>query len=398
MEELGNINIDLNEIISNFKKVGKATRTVKWFTLQQDTLLQLENRINMVSAMEDESGVLKVALENCNRLLMKAKLLLIAVKIEQSKPDREKVELRGQGMNQIPEEPADLKRFNLKVAAAIIKEFWGDGTRTFDYVESIQYYADQVCSSEHEKVVDYIYRVSLKGHAKESFFSFSTKPTSVQQISDHLLSRFKPKETLAGIQRQIASCTQGGRSVSGYVSELEQLGSKLIRIQVAELGLEAKEIVIKMTNQSLLSSFKQGLMGEARMVVLAANTKSFATAIEIAMNAEANAQDNQDSGFVNTSDHKRKTGKKFYGNGQLNNNDYHSQPNNNNVRGQQYQNSSGQGRENTSFSGSSGGRRRVPPYNNSTHRINAVHDQGTEYPPTQNQSTETVQNNLEFFR
>lgn len=103
------------------------------------------------------------------------------------------------------------------------------------------------------------------------------------------------------------------------MSELEQLGNKLIRIQVGELGIDSKEFVVKTTNQSLLSACKHGLQGDTKVVLLAANPKSIAAAIEIALDAESSMKDNYDTGYVNANNKKRSSSK-LYNNGQSNNN------------------------------------------------------------------------------
>lgn len=178
--------------------------------------------------------------------------------------------------------------------------------------------------------------------------------------------------------------------MSGYVSELEQLGTKLIRIQVGELGLESKQFVVKLTNQTLLSAFKQGLEGEPRMVVLAANPKSFAAAIEIAMDAECSMQGAHDTGFINANDNRKKGGKKFYKNSQNTSYNYSQPPNSNDSREKYHQQQAWGPKKDNTPHGFSSGNRSQGSNNFNTQRVHMVNGQ-----PTQESQ---AQNNVEFFR
>lgn len=79
--------------------------------------------------------------------------------------------------------------------------------------------------------------------------------------------------------------------MSNYVAHLEQLGSKLRIIQLAEMGQGASEYIKQSTNQVMLSALKSGLNGDARLAVLAANPSQFHVTIEIAMSAEASGKE-----------------------------------------------------------------------------------------------------------
>lgn len=315
-------------------------------------------------------------------------MLLFDVRIEENKES-------SVGMVDVPlvtHESAKIKEFNLKEASNIIKEFWGDGSKVLDYVDAIQYYADTIDPSEHLKIVDYICRVSLKGSAKESLFVVTDKLTSITEITNHLIRRFKPKETLAGIQSQISNCKQHSRSVSSYVSELEQLGSKLIRIQVGEFGTAAKELIIKLADQSLLSAFKQGLRGDIRTAVLAANVHVFQTAVDIALTAEISLRDNND-GYVNTYAQRRRGGNQHYNNNSNRNQFYQpGQINNNN------KNSNDQGTHNGGYRNDNRGRGAGQSRGRGQyHNVHVVEQRGQQ--PTEIAAGLNEQdNNVEFFR
>lgn len=68
------------------------------------------------------------------------------------------------------------------------------------------------------------------------------------------------------------------------------------------------------------------------MVVLAANPKSFAAAIEIAMDTECSMQGAYDTGFINANDNRKKGAKKFYKNSQNTSYNYSQPPNSNDSR------------------------------------------------------------------
>lgn len=88
--------------------------------------------------------------------------------------------------------------------------------------------------------------------------------------------------------------------MSNYVAHLEQLGSKLRIIQLAEMGQGASEYIKH--NQVMLSTLKSGLNGDARLAVLAANPSQFFVAIEIAMSAEASGKERGETAGFSTLD------------------------------------------------------------------------------------------------
>ena len=196
---------------------------------------------------------------------------------------------------------ASLKmEFSLKVATSVIKEF--DGARAEsaqDWVDATCFYSDQLTQEGKDKLVKYIYQVSLKRRAKEAFRS--QEPRSVEEICNVILKRFKPLETLTSVQRMIAECYQGNRSVNTYVSELEELGNKYTSIQIAELGIGSKEHIRRSCEQLLISTLRQGLYGEGRIAVLAGKPSTFEEAVSIARNAEVIQRDVVDHQFANSS-------------------------------------------------------------------------------------------------
>lgn len=74
MESLQSITLDLNNIISNLKKVGKASRTLNWLVLQQDCILSLESTIDMIDEQEVATPELGNALEATRQLVVTAKV------------------------------------------------------------------------------------------------------------------------------------------------------------------------------------------------------------------------------------------------------------------------------------------------------------------------------------
>lgn len=185
--------------------------------------------------------------------------------------------------------------FNLKDAKSVIGEFNGYKNEVVDYVEAINYYNDSLKDTDKNKLIEFICKISLKGKAKDAV---TTKPATVEEIGKVLLARFKEKETITGLQKKLSEAMQGQRSVSNYVAHLEQVGSKLRVVLLAEMGQDASDYIKKATNQVMLSALKSGLNGDARMAVLAANPSRFDDAIGIALSAEASGKERGETAGV----------------------------------------------------------------------------------------------------
>ena len=71
---------------------------------------------------------------------------------------------------------------------------------------------------------------------------------------------------------------QGNSSVTQFANKIESLVACLNELQIAELGSQNRETVLKMNDQVVLSTFKNGIN---KTTVIAARSKSLNEAIQI---------------------------------------------------------------------------------------------------------------------
>ena len=77
-------------------------------------------------------------------------------------------------------------------------------------------------------------------------------------ITEKLLNRFKPKETLAQLSKKLGEARQGERSVARFAGDIEQLTAKINEIQINKDGLN-EETVAKINDGNALSALLSGL-------------------------------------------------------------------------------------------------------------------------------------------
>lgn len=119
-----------------------------------------------------------------------------------------------------------------KNASNFISDFNGS-TNVNEFIDLINYYSNTLKDdTEKNRFVDFLFNVSLKGPAKNTFIK---NPSSLKDLSEKLLSRFRGRDTVSSLQGEIGKCTKGSRSVSKFVSELENLGNKLSKLQIKKV-------------------------------------------------------------------------------------------------------------------------------------------------------------------
>ena len=185
---------------------------------------------------------------------------------------------------QIPETRIDHKmELDIKHASSVLKELSGEAGKVIDYVQTLKFYNKQLKEEAKPHFVEFVYALLLKGKAKAIFV---TQPVTLEEVCKTLLDRFKPRETVADISGRIGCCTQGNRDVSRFVAELETLGNKLVELQIAKQGVEAKDVLVKINEETVLSALKAGLRPELQGTVIAARPADFRAAVETALEAE----------------------------------------------------------------------------------------------------------------
>lgn len=301
-EVVNSIINDLKDISTKYTKIGRATRTNKWGALEEEILQGFENeliRIEQEEAEDSEEGIFEV-IKKAKELLTDCKKRLRGVNISDMDSRKDTSNEHGRGGK---------IEFKLKDACSYFsKEFTGEGTcNVMDFVTKVQFYHKQLVKDSEEVFAEFLYSSVLMGSAKRIFKGVA--PSTVDTITTALIDRFKKKETLAGIQQKITSCYQGNWKVDKYAAKLEELGIILSELNLAKHGVSAKSFILKSTEDTLLSSFKQGLNKEIQMVVIASNTDSLATAIDIALTAEAA---NRDMGidYANLTHNKKERGQR----------------------------------------------------------------------------------------
>lgn len=260
-------------------------------------------------------------------------------------------------------ESLNMAKFELATAIKLINTFEGENSDVLDFTRSVNYYAnsfgpedDKITECERKKLIDFLLNIKIKGHARQIFLR---TPTSIKQLCDQLLKRFKPRETMADLTDKLHSVSQEQRTVDNFAKEIELLSYKLLQLQMIGKSDDAEGTVREMNEFTVVEAFKRGLRRELKDAVVAARVTTLGDAIDIAQAAESAHRDEPNNimamearnNFGNITDNRRK--KNRYSNNQYTNN---SGPSPNYTRGQYFGPPSNWGREPHFGSSYAGGR------------------------------------------
>ena len=108
-------------------------------------------------------------------------------------------------------------------------------------------------------------------------------PNSLVTLKNTFRKVFSPKKSLSSVlHADLAKQTQNNSSGTQFANKIELLVASLNELQIAELGCQNREAVLKMNDQVSLSTFKNGLNEPHRTTLLAARPKSLNEAIQVA--------------------------------------------------------------------------------------------------------------------
>jgi len=79
---------------------------------------------------------------------------------------------------------------------------------------------------------------------------------------------------------------QGQDNIATFVEKIEEIASKITKIQIAEQGEESAEIISKLNDSMALIAYKNNANKSIKAVLLAANNTTLADAKTAALNAE----------------------------------------------------------------------------------------------------------------
>lgn len=227
-------------------------------------------------------------------------------------------------------ESLNMAKFELSTAIKLIKTFEGDNSDVLDFTRSVNYYAnsfgpedDKVTESERKKFIDFLLNIKIKGHARQLFLR---TPTSIKQVCDQLLLRFKPRETMADLTDKLHNVSQEQRTVDNFAKEIELISYKLLQLHMIGKSDAAEETVREMNEFVVIEAFKRGLRKELKDAVVAARVTTLGDAIDIAQAAESAHKSESDNilaiesknNFGNNTDNRKKK-KRFTNNYYTNN-------------------------------------------------------------------------------
>lgn len=94
------------------------------------------------------------------------------------------------------------------------------------------------------------------------------------------------------------SLRQGQDTVASFAAKIEEITAKLTKLQILKQGQAAAATVTSINDTNALIAFQSGTNKNIQSVLLAANIDSFGKAVEIALNAEAPLQTDQEKRSV----------------------------------------------------------------------------------------------------
>lgn len=274
MERLEDICAALEELLTKYRKVGSAHRTLQWIDAARGTISSLciklaDIRTQQIKPVSEEfdvradkaASLINECLITIGSIAVSGKNSKIVIKMGSA--------------------------FDLVTASRLIKEYDGKSSAR-DYVDSIEVYNDSLAPEGSVALANFIYKSRLKEDAKKAFLS---KPATVEDISSVLLKRFRIRETVAGLNQKLSSVGQGNGSVSKFASVVEGIMADLIELQISKRGESAREVVQSISDESACDAFKVGLRPELQGVVLASEASTFSDALDKALQAEASIKD-----------------------------------------------------------------------------------------------------------
>lgn len=213
-------------------------------------------------------------------------------------------------------ESLNMAKFELSTAIKLINSFEGDNSDVLDFTRSVNYYAssfgpedDKISDGERKKFIDFLLNIKIKGHARQLFLR---TPTSIKEVCDRLLQRFKPRETMTDLTDKLHNLCQEQRTVDNFAKEIELISYKLLQLHMIGKSDAAEGTVREMNEFAVVEAFKRGLRKELKDAVVAARATTLGDAIDIAQAAESAHKSESDNVLANfgiNSENRRKRNK-----------------------------------------------------------------------------------------
>jgi Retrotransposon gag protein len=175
--------------------------------------------------------------------------------------------------------------FDLEKASKIIPEFAGDYRSINNFVNLIEFYHDTLKEQDKPKLVKFILLTKFSSKAQNKIGS-TTDISTFNELKLTLLKTFKSPKNSLMIHSELVRTKQNGQSLGQYIEKIETLIAELNSLQINELGVGSKDVIMKLNDQIALNTFKQGLNDRIRPTIFAAQPKTFNDAKSLASEVE----------------------------------------------------------------------------------------------------------------
>lgn len=219
--------------------------------------------------------------------------------------------------------------FDIRTATSLVQHYNGNHDDTEVFLESIDLLDELTPEDQKTTMVKFI-KTRITGKAK---YAITEDITTIALIKEKIKSKFSTRLSTDALLAQLRSCRQGGKKITDFANQIEDLSRQLTRALISE-GVASGESAEKLAEKFSIQAFTENLANPETSLILKASNLS--TISQTA--AKAITVDKPQSTVLHLATN-RGIAWTNRGNHQGNNNNRHNNGNRNQRRGRyQYQN------------------------------------------------------------
>lgn len=147
-----------------------------------------------------------------------------------------------------------------------------------DFLNTIEFYHETLAESSKKTLIKFLLKCKIQGRALTELGS--SVPDTLLSLKNLLIEKCGPKETLETIQARLSRLKQGNRTIREYTTELENLVTKMIELEVTAQGEESRQALKESNERRGLAFLKNGIPEKYKIVLMGARHTQFQEAIK----------------------------------------------------------------------------------------------------------------------
>lgn len=134
-----------------------------------------------------------------------------------------------------------------------------------DFLNNIEFYHDTLKKDSQTMLIKFLLKCKIQGRALTELGA--AKIETFEQLKTNLVSKCGDKDTIESIQSKLDRSRQRNRPMREFVSEIEQLISKMTELEIGMQGEEARETLTIANEHRGLAFLKQGVNDRYRIIL-----------------------------------------------------------------------------------------------------------------------------------